>query len=197
MIFKQNQSGVTLIELMIAMLIGLIVVGATLTIFLATLKSSNDNLNMIRLNQELRSIVTLMVNDIRRAGYITDLASFNRNNWANSASSIKFYYDTDSDGDYDEFEYKNDNGTIKVSGAVNGELSDPSVVEITGFSIINNNVCTTIDQSCPVLLAGDASYVQVSSITFTINGRLTNDNAVSKSVTETVRIRNDNLVTPP
>lgn len=65
----KKQSGYTLIEIMIASLIGLIIVAATIGIYTATVKSSSNTIKSARLNHDLESIMSLMVNDIRRAGY--------------------------------------------------------------------------------------------------------------------------------
>lgn len=69
MLKHARQRGMTLIELMIAMTVGLIVVGAVLSVYLLTLESSNATLKSGRLNQELAAIMNIMANDIRRAGY--------------------------------------------------------------------------------------------------------------------------------
>ncbi|MEN8168657.1 MAG: prepilin-type N-terminal cleavage/methylation domain-containing protein [Pseudomonadota bacterium] len=63
------QRGLTLIELMIGMAIGLIVVGMVLSVYLTTLRTSGDTIKSSRLNQEIAAIMNIMVNDIRRAGY--------------------------------------------------------------------------------------------------------------------------------
>jgi prepilin peptidase dependent protein B len=65
----KKQSGYTLIEIMIALLLGLIVVAATITIYITTVKGSSDVIKSARLNHDLDSALALMVNDIRRAGY--------------------------------------------------------------------------------------------------------------------------------
>jgi len=66
---KLKQKGFTLIELMIAMMLGLIVIGGALSIYISTIRSSSDVVNSARLNYDLDSAMQLMVNDIRRAGY--------------------------------------------------------------------------------------------------------------------------------
>jgi prepilin peptidase dependent protein B len=65
----KKQSGFTLIEIMIALLLGLIIVGATIAIYIATVRSSTDTVRSVRLNHDLESVMTIMVNDIKRAGY--------------------------------------------------------------------------------------------------------------------------------
>jgi len=65
----KNQQGLTLIEIMISLLLGLIVIGATITIYITTIKSSSDTISAARLNHDLESTMSLMLNDIKRAGY--------------------------------------------------------------------------------------------------------------------------------
>lgn len=65
----KKQAGYTLIEIMIALLLGLIIVAATITIYITTIRGSTDTIRSARLNHDLESVMTLMVNDIKRAGY--------------------------------------------------------------------------------------------------------------------------------
>lgn len=65
----KKQTGFTLIELMISLVVGLIIVAATISIYVATTKSSSDTIKAARLNHDLESVMGIMVNDIRRAGY--------------------------------------------------------------------------------------------------------------------------------
>ena len=65
----QSQSGITLIELMIGMLLGLVVTGVAINMYISTLGITSQTTRTVRLNQEIRAAMDLMVNDIRRAGY--------------------------------------------------------------------------------------------------------------------------------
>jgi prepilin peptidase dependent protein B len=65
---NKKETGFSLIELMIAMSLGLIVVGGAISVFLATSNSNRDVLNAMRLNQELRGVMSFVVRDLRRAG---------------------------------------------------------------------------------------------------------------------------------
>lgn len=74
--FKLNRSkafrdaqGFSLIELMIAMVAGLIVIGAVLTFTVAGVKSNSDYIRATRLTQELRSNLNFISDELRRAGY--------------------------------------------------------------------------------------------------------------------------------
>ncbi len=68
---SKYQTGLTLIELMIGMLIGLIVVGGGISVFSESVKGQSDNIRLSRLNQDLRAMMDIMVRDIRRAGFVT------------------------------------------------------------------------------------------------------------------------------
>ena len=70
----KKQAGMTLIELMIGMLVGLFIVGGVISVYVAVAASSGDTLKQSRLNQEMSAIMNVMSNDIRRAGYWSDAA---------------------------------------------------------------------------------------------------------------------------
>jgi len=65
----KKHSGFTLIEIMIALLVGLMILSATIAIYIATVKGSADTIRSARLNHDLDSAMSLMSNDIRRAGF--------------------------------------------------------------------------------------------------------------------------------
>ena len=74
---KQNQAGVTLIELMIGLLIGLFITGGVISVYIAVSQSSSETLKQAKLNQDMSAIMNVMTNDIRRAGY-----------WVSAGSSL-------------------------------------------------------------------------------------------------------------
>lgn len=65
----KQQNGFTLIEIMIAMLLGIIVVTSVFSIYISSIRGSTDITNSARLNYDLDSVTQLMTNDIKRAGY--------------------------------------------------------------------------------------------------------------------------------
>lgn len=65
----RTQGGLTLIELMIGVSLGLFLVAGVIGVFSTTLSSQGANLKSTRLNQELRTALDIMIRDIRRAGY--------------------------------------------------------------------------------------------------------------------------------
>lgn len=66
---KRTQTGLTLIELLVSMLLGIVVVGGVTTAYVSISGSATTTLSQNKLNSQLASIMTMMVRDIRRAGY--------------------------------------------------------------------------------------------------------------------------------
>jgi len=64
---RQSHRGFSLIELMIALVVGLIVSGAAVALVAAMSKSNSDTVRATRLTQELRSTVEVIARDLRRA----------------------------------------------------------------------------------------------------------------------------------
>lgn len=66
---QRKQTGLTLIELLISMLLGIVVVGGVTTAYVSISTSASNTLTQNKLSQQLSSIMTLMTRDIRRAGF--------------------------------------------------------------------------------------------------------------------------------
>lgn len=160
-----NQKGMTLIELMISMVVALIVIGGATAIFISTLRSTNDNIRSLQLNEELRAATEVMVAEIRRAGYL-----YNSSLYAAAAASrdpslsvslpslevsadgtcITYAYDRNLDGNFNgehhgfrlggngEIEYWTP-GADAMPACDDGEnwtaITNPDVADITTFAI--------------------------------------------------------------
>jgi prepilin peptidase dependent protein B len=74
---RNNLRGFTLVEMMIGIVVGFIVLAGVIAVFLAVVRSSAYVARESRLNQELRTAMDLMVNDIRRAGYWRNARPYN------------------------------------------------------------------------------------------------------------------------
>jgi prepilin peptidase dependent protein B len=192
----QKQNGFTLIELMIAMLIGLIVVGATITIYIITIKGSSDTLKSARLNQDLSVAMLVMTNDVRRAGYwggaitganlttnpFTDLMvrDVNATAGADTGNCITYSYDADA---------------WAVTVPPYDPLVDstaPSANEYYGFRLVNGAIqiktsgTTSLAPAC-----GDGVWVNLTdpdqftviSLTFDLTDDITASNSSNNIVT--------------
>lgn len=66
---RRVERGFTLVELMVAMVMGLIVIAAVVMFTVATAQSSTTNIHAMRIMQNLRSSMSLIEREIRRSGY--------------------------------------------------------------------------------------------------------------------------------
>lgn len=209
---QQRLAGFTLVELLVSVLIGLIILGAVLGIFVSMIKSDNENLKSIRLNQELRAAMSLMTRDIRRAGANRNAATnaatlpptnpFSSTSTANTATTatrlvisgggntISYSYDEASDGTTELYGFRLNTTTdterveqCKGSTSVSAgcgtwqPVTDESLVRITGLTFTDTTVVE----------AG----INVRQIRISLSGVLRRDTTVSRTITETVKIRND------
>lgn len=204
---QRHQFGISLIEMMIAMLVGLIIVAATIGIFITSLKSNSDTLKMVRLNQELQAASTLMARDFRRAGYWGTPATANAyaaETDTSNANCMLFAYDVDSDGlaggamDYIGYKWVDDGlGTSGSEGHLEIKVSatDFDVCTGTGWNPITDNNVVLISQPTftvvPVTVGGATTF---TSIELTLTGMLTADETVSRTITEKIRLRNDIVI---
>ncbi|MDD5578391.1 MAG: prepilin-type N-terminal cleavage/methylation domain-containing protein [Methylobacter sp.] len=244
----KKQSGLTLIEIMIALLIGLIIIAATITIYITTIKGSSDTLKSARLNHDLESAMALMVNDIRRAGYWGGAiagADSTKNPFTigtadiqiPTASCILYTYDADPDGpanitgintptdltdDVDANEYygfKLDGTTIRMrlTGTTTadctdgswgtGEMIEGNKISITALTFTSAYKCLNVttalsyNTTCQVVTAANLvtgqKAVESRQINITLNGSLVSDPTVTKTLTSTVKVRNDRIFTQP
>lgn len=192
---QSKQQGYSLIELLIAVGLGLLVLTAVAAMLLSMVHSDADNLKAVRLSQEMRAALSLMSRDIRRSGGSavsgpTTMAVFSNINaistsTASPSTSITFFYDADWDGALDAatetFGYRHDNAnqTIEMlnNGATWSDITDSNVINVTSL---------WFTQTCV-----NESGVFMRQINIILNGRLADDTTVRRRMTESVKIRND------
>lgn len=181
--------------MMIAMVVGLIVAGSVTAIFITNLKSISENMRMIRLNQELRGVMTLVSSEVKRAGNsgdATNAAFMGELNWDAGSSCLRYSYDEDGDGtqDADEhFGFQFTGGEVRWSNTVTSDtcastgwnsLTDANIAVITTFTAPVTTIPTT------------NAAVSVNQIFVTLTGQVVlNPNTATRTMTETIRVRNE------
>lgn len=224
--------GFGLIELMVAIVLGMIVTAAITSMVVAILRANNENMEMTRLTQELRAVGELVTRDLRRSAYtprsIRNIGRLNNpasSGIVNPFAEVRFFnngtevdfvanpengpadcalftYDSNANGSLEDddrrgFRHDADAGAIDMLDGVNSDctsdsgwetLTDPDTVEITALNFSTNN-----QQAFKTQNAGDLT-VTVREIVITVSGRLVNDPSVSRTITETIRVRNDLMV---
>ncbi len=66
----RSQKGFTLVELIISVALGIAAVSAIMFFYISTLSSSYTTLKSSKLNQELSTAIAIVVQDIKRAGFV-------------------------------------------------------------------------------------------------------------------------------
>ncbi|QXW28987.1 prepilin-type N-terminal cleavage/methylation domain-containing protein [Aeromonas sanarellii] len=91
-----NQSrGFSLVELMVAMVAGLLLVAAASALFATILKANKTAMQVSRLNQELQAVTDMIARDIQRAGYDASAATHTLNAGVSGAILLlPFYFDS-------------------------------------------------------------------------------------------------------
>lgn len=190
MIKIKNQSGLTLIEMMIAMLIGLLVTGSIIAIFISNVKSSSENMKMIHLNQELRTVMGFMSDEIKRSGYSADasVATFIDDFNTATANCVLYSYDVNGNGvqtTNEKFGFRLNGNTIEWGSNVAcgsntnwQSLTEPNIADITAFTIVPNDI--------------PAGTIVIKQLVITITGVTTlNPGNASRTISETIRVRNE------
>ena len=84
---SRRQLGLTLVELMVALVLGLVVIGAVVNLFLTNRQTYRTTENLARMQENLRIAYELMARDVREAG-ATACGSTNIANLLNGTPSI-------------------------------------------------------------------------------------------------------------
>jgi type II secretory pathway component PulJ len=66
---RRNAAGFSLVELMVALVAGMIVVGAVLAFTISSVRANSDYVKSTRLMQELRNTSEFVASELKRAGY--------------------------------------------------------------------------------------------------------------------------------
>lgn len=213
-----RQGGLSLIELLAAMTIGLMLLSGLISIFTGFTRANTDMLKTVRLQQELRAIMNLMINDIRRAGYWSQAAAAWENNAPNGFSEIRivggncilYAYDRqrdDADGqpgrkDYGGFKLDGDRIRIRTSatpcqGASCGDcgagvwwtLNDDNTVRITQLRF------RQISSTIPAMQAG--ARLQLRRMEIVLGGVLAQEPSVTHMLRDAVYIPNAAILPAP
>jgi type IV pilus assembly protein PilW len=90
-----SQRGVTIIELLVGLAVGVLVVGGAITMYVSSIRSSNNTLAATKLNQEIAALMNVIGNDVRRAGYweAATIGSFDLNPFSQPGDTLLTVYD--------------------------------------------------------------------------------------------------------
>lgn len=224
LIMLAKQSGTTIIETLVGLALGVFIVGSSIAMLYGTMAANVETLRITRMEHELRTALNLIVSDLRRAGYWANAASDANSNANNNpfysggnelqlvgSDCLLFSYDADNDGNLpaladlpsdERFGYRLSNSKVQSRPASLGSFDCAAASadweDITNDSVVTiNNLTFTLNTQLVDVDGGGAgtSTSSVRRIDVSITGVLADDPTVVRTLTESVRVRND-LFTP-
>jgi prepilin-type N-terminal cleavage/methylation domain-containing protein len=208
---SRGQTGFSLVELMIALVVGLFLLLALTAFVVGNLQANRQAVNAAKLNQELRFAMDVISREIRRANYLPNIqGEFGLNPSVPLPNTIVLggLGGNCSAAGCDRLQYAY-SGTPKVfdlnAGVIRLEseaLTDPGVVTITDLNFCfvdtnsdadpTNNTCGQALPTANVLTAG-GNAMRIQLLRASITGQLVSDPMIVKTINQTIRVRNDAL----
>lgn len=192
-----RSGGFSLVELMVALVVGLIIIGAVLALVVSIMRSNRQTLEVTRLTQELRATMSVVSADLRRARGIEDPLS------AKDASGLLVNpyaaIDVNLTGDCIRFAY--DGGSGAGVWRVIRHDNNGDIVLATGGAAVDCTTAGTKLNSDQVAIEslqfnsfGAASPGELKRIGIRISGRLANTadpnlTPVRRVIDETIYVR--------
>lgn len=177
----RSQHGITLIEVLISLVLGLLLVGAATSIFLSNRQTYRQIENLARLQENARIAFELLGRDVREAGGIACgsnlpvanvVANAAGNWWSNWGTGIQGYASnvddfparTKGNGPGARLDRANDNDALFVlSGSIDGNV--PIQAHDDAVSPIKANTATHGFQAGDLLVACDMQQAAVFQVT--------------------------------
>ncbi|EKE68260.1 PilW family protein [Gallaecimonas xiamenensis] len=210
---KRNQQGMTLVELMIAMGMGLVVILAATTLFSATVGASSISTRMTVLRSDLNAIANLIASDVRRTGYSANAS----NNFGKPActsdyeTNCPFVFKPDRDLSASNNCIiarmdANDDGVLDINtNEVRGYVFDNGIIyQMTSFTgtpacdgtytreSLSWQTDLTISNLTFTYLSGAASS-GIRSINISVSGYSGATPELTMTLNQEVRLRNDDI----
>lgn len=206
-----TQRGLSVVELMVGVTLGLFVVAAAALMVSSQLTENRKLLLETQLQQDMRSSMDIITRELRRASYTPgapgQLWYEGRTNpisqssygaltpeSGSTLSEVGFSYRRRS-GDEGPYGFKLESNALKSK--IGGEwqiLTDAAVMRVTAFTI-NLSTPVSYQLPCPRLCTGGTMIcwpeLQMRTATITLSGQSTNDVSVQRTLRTQVRLRND------
>ena len=170
--------GFSLVELMMALVVGMILAGALITFMIASFESNSDFMRATRLAQELRFAMDFVSSELRRAGYDEDALSYAMQGATGAATSdfapMLFIPDVDGDGVDDDaciiYAYDRSTGDAGRVNLSNGEIRGIRLVRVAVNGTASTGVIEMAESSAGVTPACDDPAADYSAYPPTCTG---------------------------
>jgi type IV pilus assembly protein PilW len=204
----RHQQGLSLVELMVGIAIGLMIVATAGTLMSHQLNDARRLGIETQVEQDLRTAADLIARDLRRTGYSPNAASGNpyaevvAGDAAEPSHAVGYARALDADDEVAARErsgVKLDNGTLKLLLGDSGwqAITDPEVVTVTRFDVALTTHSLPLAGACdcPAAAAAPCPPVQELRVAhIELAGVATRDPRVRRSLQADVRLRNDRIL---
>jgi type IV pilus assembly protein PilW len=216
---RRISRGLSLVELMVGIAVGLMVVAGASFVAVNQLGDNRRLLLETQVQQDLRAAADMVARDLRRAGYwgaaetgvwkgddpnvaLNQYSTMSPSAAGASVEEVTYSFSRDAvedgavDDDRERFGFKLDGGAVKMLvGGVWQALTDTNVLAVTKFDVRVER--QTVQQACFKECAGAGGGTacwptqDVRRFTIKIEGHAVSDANVLRSVRDSVRVRND------
>lgn len=199
---RVKQKGISVVELLIGVLIGLFITGGAFSLFLSHLDSSRRMFLEARLHQDLRAAADIVTRDLRRAGHWTDAlqgitgnTSNPNRNISSTSSTVTYRLDTPSaSGQQVIFSLSDGKIRLKLGAGDHQDITDPQVMTVTEFTITPQSNTIDLSNLCanPCSGAGCPNMV-VRRYDIAISAQSASDARITRQLNTSVKVRNDDV----
>lgn len=217
-----RERGLSLIELMIGIAIGLVIVAAASLVMTSQLVENRRLVTETQVQQDLRAATDMMARELRRVGYNSEPQilstlwypgapgpasnSFAASLTVVSGTKVDFNYFPGAVSVPGPFGFERQGNVIKtVMGGTQQELTDPNVMTVTALtSTVSTDSSAAIVMPCvnpcplPFPIAGDATSCwptyRVRKASIGVQAQARSDANVKRTIDSAVRVRNDYVV---
>lgn len=207
---KRLQAGMSIVEFMVGVALGLLVVAATALMVSGQMVENRKLLLETQIQQDLRAATDIVTRELRRSSYFGGTtgqlwyegrtAAIAENAFgaitpsSGTVTEVNFAYRRRS-GDEGPYGYKLEGEAVKsMLGAEWQVLTDTNVMLVTGFSV-TINPAEVYQLPCPKLCADGTQNcwpeLQMRTATVTVTGQSRTDTNVTRTLSTDVRLRND------
>jgi type IV pilus assembly protein PilW len=217
MLIQSRRRGLSIVELLVGVAIGLIVAQGAVNLFVRNITASRRLLYETRLNQDLRAAADLVARDLRRAGYwgnaiqgtnavgATAITAQNPYSAVDATTATQITYEFSRDGaendtldGAEQFGFRLSGGALQMQIA-NGswtDITNSQALTITGFTVTPTTTTLPLGNLCykPCGVGTpNCPTVTVRSYAILLRGQAVADSNIRRDLRSTVRMRNDQL----
>jgi prepilin peptidase dependent protein B len=214
---RRAARGLSIMELLVGIAVGLIVTGGAVMLFAKNMAGSRMLLTESRLNEDLRNAADLLTRDLRRAGYWGNAikgttaigvgAATTANPYAAtsvpSLDQVNYRFSQDPAAENDTLDANEQYGFRLMDEAIQmqdgtgwTDVTDKTAVKIKRFEVTANETVVPLGDTCPTVCGvgtPNCPTATVRSYSVLLQGESARDADIKRSLRTTVRVRNDQV----